>query len=73
MFEGLEKRVSKAGNISYWKDEEIIYKQCTRCREIKPVTEFGKQKRSDGYNKRNIRKRIKIKFQKDKNNIIEKI
>lgn len=52
MFEGLEKRVSKAGNISYWKDGEIVYKQCTGCREIKPVTEFGRQKKSDGYRER---------------------
>lgn len=41
MFEGLEERVNKNGNISYWKDGEIVYKQCSKCKEIKRIEEFG--------------------------------
>ena len=40
-FEELEKKVNKNGNISYWKDGEIVYKQCSKCKEIKKIEEFG--------------------------------
>ena len=38
-FEGLEMKIKK-GNITYWKDKEMIYKQCGKCGEIKLVEEF---------------------------------
>lgn len=41
MFEGSEKRISKNGIISYWENGEIIYKQCSKCGEIKKIDEFA--------------------------------
>lgn len=60
MFEGLEKRVSKAGNISYWKDGEIVYKQCSKCKEIKKIEEFDKNK----YQKTGVKSECKECFRK---------
>jgi hypothetical protein len=48
LFEGLEKRVKKNNRggetISYWKDGVMVYKSCNKCREIKKVEEFSKDK-----------------------------
>ena len=46
MFEGLEKRVNNKGNISYWKDGKIVYKQCSKCKEIKNAEEFNKDNKN---------------------------
>jgi vacuolar-type H+-ATPase subunit I/STV1 len=43
-FENLDKKVSKKGTVSYWKGSEIVYKQCTKCKEIKSVDEYSKNK-----------------------------
>ena len=53
MFEGLEKRVNERGIVSYWEKDEIIYKQCTKCKEIKNAKMFGNDKnRKDGKSSR---------------------
>ena len=51
MFEGLEKRINKAGTISYWNGEEIVYNQCTKCKEIKNINSFYKhsKNKTDGH------------------------
>jgi hypothetical protein len=43
--EGLEEKKNRNGNISYWKDGEIVYKQCSRCKQIKRIELFKKRKR----------------------------
>lgn len=49
MYEGLEKRTNNRGRVSYWKDNEIIYKECSKCGEIKRKEEFKKEsKKKDG-------------------------
>lgn len=45
--EGLEKKATKRGSITYWKDGEIKLKQCAKCKEIKPVENFSR--RGNGY------------------------
>ncbi len=43
--DGLEKRINKHGNVSYWKDGVKLYKQCSKCKEIKLMEEYNKAKR----------------------------
>lgn len=43
-FKNLEKRTGKKGTISYWKEGKILYKQCTKCKMIKSVEEYSKNK-----------------------------
>ena len=43
MFEGLEKRVNNKGTISYWKDDKMVSKYCTKCGELKSIEEFNYQ------------------------------
>ena len=40
MFEGLEKRVGKKGNISYWDGDTIVGKRCTKCGKDKEISCF---------------------------------
>ena len=44
MFEAAEKRVNRSGSISYWKDDVLIGKRCTKCGEDKEITEFSKKR-----------------------------
>ena len=58
-----EKRVNEKGTKSYWKDGELIAKQCTSCNEIKLAEEFSEQKRmKDG--KRSQCKKCVSEYQK---------
>ena len=41
MFEDAEKRVTKKGFVTYWKDGVMIGRKCTKCGEDKPISEFG--------------------------------
>ena len=41
MFEGSEKKISKNGIISYWKNGTILGKSCSKCGEIKKIDEFA--------------------------------
>lgn len=43
MFEAAEKRVNRSGSISYWKDDVLIGKRCTKCGEDKEITDFSKK------------------------------
>jgi hypothetical protein len=38
--EGLEKRVSIRGRVTYWKDGVILYRHCSKCGEIKEISNF---------------------------------
>ena len=58
-----EERVNEKGTKSYWKDGELIAKQCTSCNEIKLAEEFSEQKRmKDG--KRSQCKKCVSEYQK---------
>ena len=49
-FKGLEKK-TKRGIITYWKEGEMVYKQCGKCGEIKLVDEFYKTRGNSRTNK----------------------
>ena len=41
MFEDAEKRVTKKGFVTYWKDGVMIGRKCTKCGEDKLISEYG--------------------------------
>ena len=41
--DGLEMKVGQQGNRSFWKDNKIISKYCTKCGELKEIKDFGKR------------------------------
>lgn len=43
----LEKRVNKMGGITYWKENVLIGRRCTKCGQDKEINQFTKKK--DGY------------------------
>ena len=40
LFKDAEKRINRKGSISYWKDNVIIGKRCTKCGEDKEISNF---------------------------------
>lgn len=40
MFKDAEKRINRKGSISYWKDNVIIGKRCTKCGKDKEISNF---------------------------------
>ena len=47
--EGLEIRVNKQyGTVTYWKDEVLVGRKCTKCGENKLISEFNFQNKSKG-------------------------
>lgn len=46
--EGLEKRVTYKGTISYWKGDKLIAKYCTKCGELKEANEFRFSNKTKG-------------------------
>ena len=50
MFEGLEKRINKNGNISYWDGDTMVGKRCSKCGKDKKKEAFRiKSKKEDTY------------------------
>lgn len=46
----LEKRVNKMGGITYWKENVLIGRRCTKCGQDKEINQFGfDHKKKDGY------------------------
>ena len=43
-FEGLEKKTNWYGRVSYWEGEKILYKECSKCGEIKSIDCFNESK-----------------------------
>ena len=41
VFKDAEKRVTKKGFVTYWKDGVMIGRKCTKCGEDKSISEFG--------------------------------
>ena len=63
--EGLEEKKNRNGNVSYWKDGEIIYKQCSRCKQIKRIELFKKRKREQSSCCKECEKLYDKKYRKD--------
>lgn len=46
----LEKRVNKMGGITYWKENVLVGRKCTKCGQDKEINQFGfDHKKKDGY------------------------
>ena len=64
--EGLEVKKNKKGTPTYWKDDILVGKKCTKCGKDKEISEFNfRNKKKDGiriYVKSAVEKKIKNVF-----------
>ena len=73
MFEDAEKKVTKKGFVTYWKDGVMIGRKCTKCGEDKPISEFRFMNKKKGTYKAECKNCSDLRLIEWKKNNIEKV